>query len=63
MKIDKKIILLILLSIKKENKKVRKYKKYVINIPIELHGKIKVSAYSKGETMNEFILKRLRENI
>lgn len=41
----------------------RAIKKYPLSIPTELHGKIKIKAFTEGFTMNEFIVKILEKNI
>lgn len=33
-----------------------KYRKYPLNMPVELHAKIKGKAFTSGRTMNELIL-------
>lgn len=43
--------------------KKQKYRKYPLNLPAELHAKIKFTAYQKGRTMNELIVTSIKKGL
>lgn len=47
-------------TIPKEENSKKEYKKYPLNIPLEMHGAIKIKAFSSGKTMNELIIEILK---
>lgn len=41
----------------------RKYKRYPLSLPIEIHAKIKIKAYSEGKTMNQMIISFIEKQL
>lgn len=36
---------------------------FIVNMPKELHAKIKFTAFKKGDTMTKFIIEAIREKL